>query len=512
MRMHRLISILYFTAFTSFAESTGSLSSDSVEEPSSVRVGLPIMAISANDGEVQQLVLQGLEHLMTMNSLSAIQCFERAAKLDPDCLMAHWGMAMALYPFGPEKKALKIRALENLQALLGEQSPASEREKQYAALALTLVLHGSDEAYQLVGDMSSQWPRDPILGMIAHHMKRSLRQVDENDFLPTLLKNAPDLYIGHFLTALNIHDQTSDEQRLICLDHAKRCVELRPDYAQSHYLAGVIYYALGQFPKAIESFSQSMKLLEKETKEGNHSSSDSINHILGKIYLAQCYFLLGDEKKSQQESTKIAELKFDKDQNQGVAVLAHKWMGADLPLRLKLAHWEVLNEKEWKALSDKAEKTLKDLNPELLGIHQDFAQAKLATQSKQWKRAQLYHDSIKKRLSSLSDLLSLEVNPGEEPYIRRAIQLGVVYMMRIQSMTYVNSQASWLKNACDAQQGAFLFTPPDLPYPQEFLLAKAYLNKRENAQAIECLEEGLKKFPNNPYCVELLKKLRKQSK
>ena len=101
MRMHRLISILYFTAFTSFAESTGSLSSDSVEEPSSVRVGLPIMAISANDGEVQQLVLQGLEHLMTMNSLSAIQCFEQAAKLDPDCLMAHWGMAMALYPFGP---------------------------------------------------------------------------------------------------------------------------------------------------------------------------------------------------------------------------------------------------------------------------------------------------------------------------------------------------------------------------------------------------------------------------
>src|SRR6201982_3521194 len=54
--------------------------------------------VTTNSAEAQRYFDQGLGFLHGFNHRAAIRAFQQAAELDPECAMAHWGVALACGP------------------------------------------------------------------------------------------------------------------------------------------------------------------------------------------------------------------------------------------------------------------------------------------------------------------------------------------------------------------------------------------------------------------------------
>jgi hypothetical protein len=81
-----------------FALVIASAGADSAPEPLFEGLGSHTRKISTNSPEAQKYFDQGFDFLFGFNHGAAIRAFQAAAKADPTCAMAHWGIALACGP------------------------------------------------------------------------------------------------------------------------------------------------------------------------------------------------------------------------------------------------------------------------------------------------------------------------------------------------------------------------------------------------------------------------------
>src|SRR6185295_20340533 len=91
--------------------------------------------ISTKSRQAQEFFDQGLRLVYGFNHEEAIRSFGEAARLDPDCAMAWWGIAYALgpnynLPIDDERNKKAFEAMEKATALAPKASP---RERDYIA-------------------------------------------------------------------------------------------------------------------------------------------------------------------------------------------------------------------------------------------------------------------------------------------------------------------------------------------------------------------------------------------
>ncbi len=105
------------------------------ERPVSLMTGLGSHhhAVSTSNAEAQRFFDQGLTLIYAFNHEEAIRSFKRAAELDPQLAMAHWGIALAL---GPNinldvDPARERAAYEAAQQALSLAAKAPENERAY---------------------------------------------------------------------------------------------------------------------------------------------------------------------------------------------------------------------------------------------------------------------------------------------------------------------------------------------------------------------------------------------
>src|SRR6476646_2510624 len=70
----------------------------SAKEPFFEGLGSYSRKVTTNSAEAQLYFNQGLAFLHGFNQGAAIRSFQEAARLDPKCAMAHWGIALACGP------------------------------------------------------------------------------------------------------------------------------------------------------------------------------------------------------------------------------------------------------------------------------------------------------------------------------------------------------------------------------------------------------------------------------
>lgn len=90
-------------------------------------------AVTTRSPEAQRYFDQGLNLTYGFNHAQAIAAFEEAARLDPNCAMAHWGKALALGPNinWPMDSTVHQPAWDALQAALAASPKASQAERAY---------------------------------------------------------------------------------------------------------------------------------------------------------------------------------------------------------------------------------------------------------------------------------------------------------------------------------------------------------------------------------------------
>src|SRR4030095_4645818 len=89
--------------------------------------------VSPPNGEAQRFFNQGLALVYGFNHEEAVKAFTRAAELDPQLAMAHWGVALALGPNinMPVDAQRENAAYEGIQRAPALASKASESERAY---------------------------------------------------------------------------------------------------------------------------------------------------------------------------------------------------------------------------------------------------------------------------------------------------------------------------------------------------------------------------------------------
>jgi len=106
-------------------------------------IGTHSRKIATDSAEAQQFFDQGLAFLYAFNHDEAIRSFEEAARIDPECAMAHWGIALACgphinNPVVPEHRAklawkeLMLAQKYAPSASLADQSLIASLSRRYA--------------------------------------------------------------------------------------------------------------------------------------------------------------------------------------------------------------------------------------------------------------------------------------------------------------------------------------------------------------------------------------------
>src|SRR6266478_1166169 len=180
----KLLHIVIWLALT-----VAGLNLRAAKEPLYDGLGSYSRKVTNNSAEAQRYFDQGLGFLQGFNHRAAIRAFQQAAELDPECAMAHWGIALACGPhinfstvpppaaglawkeitlsrtpptFSPVERAL-INALAKRYA-----NPQSEDRS------------GLDRAYaDAMRKVWKKYPRDPDVGALFAEAMMNLRPWDQ---------------------------------------------------------------------------------------------------------------------------------------------------------------------------------------------------------------------------------------------------------------------------------------------------------------------------------------------
>lgn len=102
-------------------------------------IGNSHLPIHTASKEAQRWFDQGLNHLHGFWHLEAYRAFQQVIRLDPDCAMGYWGIAMCQPGFGGEDIAVWVEAIDKADSL---KAGISALEKALIEATNVLVKNG----------------------------------------------------------------------------------------------------------------------------------------------------------------------------------------------------------------------------------------------------------------------------------------------------------------------------------------------------------------------------------
>lgn len=219
--------------------------------------------ITTSSLEAQKFFEQGLRLIYAFNHWEAIQSFREAARLDPDCAMAYWGLALA---FGPNlndwnPKDRERIALESIEKAKANKSRISQVEKDFID---ALAARYNGKAYGV---------RDSLNTAYAESMARIARQYPEDAEIQTLYADAlmNTMPWDYWEKDGTPKDQTSEAKKVL-----EKVLLKFPNHPGAHHL----YIHLVEASPTPELALTSAKFLETAMPGAGH-----IVHMPAHIYV-----------------------------------------------------------------------------------------------------------------------------------------------------------------------------------------------------------------------------------
>lgn len=259
--------------------------------------------VTAN-AESQQYFDQGLAFLFAFNHDEAIRSFEQAAELDPECAMAHWGVAIANgghinKPTVEPERAKKAFAAGKRAA--EKSTTASDADKALiAALAkryadpLPADLAALDKAYSTaMKDAWKRFPDDADVGALYAESLMNLRPWDlwtadgkpqpETPEIVATLEAVLKTHPKHPLALhLSIHALEASPEPGKATDAAERLRNLQPGLGHMVHMPSHIDVRCGRWKQAVEANEKAMKAdaeyAKRSPKQGFYRLYMAHNH------------------------------------------------------------------------------------------------------------------------------------------------------------------------------------------------------------------------------------------
>lgn len=257
------------------AQASTAAAESGVKEPFYEGLGTYGRTVTTSVPEAQRYFNQGLAFLHGFNHGAAIRSFQAAARLDPDCAMAHWGIALACgphinFPLVPPPAAeLAWQELTLAQSHAGQASVV-ERDLIEAlghryAQPQPVDRGPLDRAY--ADAMRKVWqahPDDPDVGVFFAEAMMDLRPWDQwtpagqpqpgTDEIIATLDAVLKLNMNHpFANHLYIHAVEASPHPERALFTADRLLNLQPGLAHNVHMPSHVYIRVGRWQDAVDS-------------------------------------------------------------------------------------------------------------------------------------------------------------------------------------------------------------------------------------------------------------------
>lgn len=237
--------------------------------------------VRTNSAEAQCYFDQGLAFLHGFNHRAGIRAFQQAAEIDPECAIAHWGVALACGPHinsmavPPPAAEIAWKELELAQKNAGNASPVEKAlidalAKRYAN-PQPQDRSGLDRAYaDAMREVWKKYPKDPDVGAFFAEAMMNLRPWDQwtpdgkpqpgtDEIIATLdavLKLNPNHPLANHLYIHAVEASPNPERASAAADRLRN---LQPGLAHNVHMPSHIDIRTGQWLKAVDTNAKAVE-------------------------------------------------------------------------------------------------------------------------------------------------------------------------------------------------------------------------------------------------------------
>jgi tetratricopeptide (TPR) repeat protein len=288
------------------------------------------MKITTNSDLAQRYFNQGIIFTYGFNHEEAFRSYQEAARLDPDCAMAYWGMALVLGPNInlPMDSAVIGTAYESIQKAISLLNNETQKEKDWV-MALSKRYSKDktedrsklDKAYaDAMRELHRKYPRDlDIATMFAealmdchpwdYWLKDGTPEPWTPEILSTLegvLKRNPDhLGANHFY----IHSVEASKHPEIGLPSADKLRYLVPGAGHLVHMPSHIYIRTGKYHEGVLANERAVKSDEQYISQCRQQGFYPVSYYPHNYhFLWACATLEGNSKKAINAALRTAQI------------------------------------------------------------------------------------------------------------------------------------------------------------------------------------------------------------
>lgn len=490
--------------------------SEATPSPKVLRV-----AVSASDAAAQDHVLRGISHLHGGWDFEAYRHFAAALAVDPECLMAHWGVAMALIDPVPDLRDERDAALRRMLQLV-EEGKGTDLEQAYAWALTVFFNEGPAQAADAFRKVSEKYPNDIQLKMISAAFGRTgydedgLATPDQERVeksLKALVEQMPDhpLVLNAYLT---VRAEAPDLREDVEL--ARKLCRIAPDYAPFRHLLGHYEWRTGGHARAVDAFARAAELYVDWMKELKLEPIDCPGWVKAECFRAVALASMGDYPTALAAARAVAGIKVPAENVSGEGARMLLWEARTLPVRILMrrsgpgdtaAAIAALPSKDSQKLY--GEKSLATWYYQGLAF---ILEARKAIDAGDLEEARKIAQALTLHGERFAETRGASQAFGESSYRLRAFQALEIGAAEILGQIAMKGKGTiapaynWFRAGVDRQVRPSMLMPPSVLLPMEVRLAEYHLAADEPQQAVDILLKAQKGFPKD---IEVMTSLEK---
>lgn len=486
------------------------------------------MAISASDENAQKHVLQGLNLIHGGWDFEAYRHFVAALQLDPDCLMAHFGVIFSLLDTESEFLKVRVAAAERALALV-QAGAGTEIERGYIFATMRLLDDGPGAAADAFAQVSQKYPQDMQLQLFETYFRRSgfdeygspkPEQEVAQEKVRALMKKQPDSpLLMHAWLMMRAENLKMDQD----LPMARKLCQMVPDYAPYLHLLGHYEWRCGNHREAAEAFSRSGDLYQAWMKNYGFGIADCPEWIRAEVYRAVALASSGDYDSALAAAHALAKVPVPEDRLQSPGARMMWWEANTLEARLLMRRAEKGDFARAKASLPAKELVQKmSKHSKVAFFYQGLAmtlEGQIALADQNPARAEEIQQALAMHLPLMEQVRGDAIKLGELTVFARAFSFLEIAMLGFKgdlAMSKADAKSTsaynWYSGARERQILASRLMPPSSLLPMNVPLGKYYESKGNFERAKEMYDEGLQYWPRDLCLLEALQQMQIASK
>lgn len=472
-------------------------------------IGAATIKITTKSPDAQRFFDQGLNLLHAFWDMEAYRAFREAAKLDPNCAMAYWGIYNSLAQNAQEMAVERTAALKKAVELM----PTASEHEQYYIRSISLLAEQGKGRPAWIGELEAlidKYPEDveaklllanslssPASSYLPNGRPREGKMYGRS-ILQNLLRTHPEHAAVHHYW---IHAAENGPRPAEALNSAEKLVRLAPNSGHMLHMPGHIYYRLGMYEKARKAFLASLAFDEKYMSENKIHPINNWNFTHNLDYLVANCAEEGRYTEAGKYAKALVDLPTDDDRlrSTGLGYIIYGGHTAMTRLQMRFGMWE--------AAAAEIERTAFKNKDSLWARYQagilSYLKGMAAVDKGNADEADSHLQQLQKTSDEMANLRGQNASDWYSGYAGRVLAVHALDLRgSVASLKGQHDEAvKILTDAAEREQNLGYWEPPHYTRPVLESLAATYIRINKYEDAIRTYEKILKNRPNSGFAL-----------